>query len=155
MSSSQQSQTATRMFARVLGPFLVIVDVTAVARTADMRPLVSEFAASSLWSWVAGAFVLVFGLIVIALHPYWRGAAAIIVSLLGWLVALRGLLLLAFPKTFTSVANSMIDAKAWWVTICIAFALVDVYLTYVGWMPAPSRPTSKAANSKPDFPRAA
>lgn len=30
------------MFARVLGPFLVIVDVTAVVRTSDMKGLLSE-----------------------------------------------------------------------------------------------------------------
>ncbi|MDI3314080.1 MAG: hypothetical protein QJR12_07305 [Mycobacterium sp.] len=155
MSPSQQSQTTTRMFARVLGPFLIIVDVMAVVRTGDMRSVVAEFAASSLWSWVAGAFVLLFGLVIIALHQYWRGTAAIIVSLLGWLVGLRGLLLLAFPKTFVSVANSMLDAKAWWVTICIALALVGVYLTYVGWAPAPGRPTSEAAGSPPGLPRAA
>ena len=155
MSASQQAQTRTRMFARVLGPFLVIVDVTAVARTSDMKGLLSEFAASSLWSWVAGAFILLGGLIVVALHQYWRGAAAIIVSLVGWLVALRGLFLLAFPDTFVSLANNMVDAQAWWQGLCIVFAAVGLYLTYVGWIPARSLPTSQAPTSTPDLPRAA
>lgn len=143
------------MFARVLGPFLVIVDVTAVVRASDMRGLVSEFAANSLWPWVAGAFILLGGLIIIALHQYWRGAAAIIVSLVGWLVVLRGLFLLAFPQTFVSMANHMIGAEAWWRAVCIAFALVGLYLTYVGWAPESSRPTTQAASSTPDLPRAA
>jgi hypothetical protein len=155
MNTSQQLQTRTRMFARVLGPFLIIVDVTAVVRTPDMKAVVSEFAASSLWSWVAGAFVLLGGLIVIALHQYWRGTAAIIVSLLGWLVALRGLLLLAFPTTFVSLANNMIKAQAWWQATCIVFAAVGLYLTYVGWIPTPSRPTSQTDSSSRDLPHAA
>ena len=155
MSTSGQSQSRTRMFARVLGPFLVIVDLTAVVRTSQMRGLLSEFEATSLWPWVAGAFILLGGLIIIALHQYWRGAAAIIVSLLGWLVALRGLFLLAFPDTFVSLANKMIGAQAWWQAVCIAFAVVGLYLSYVGWMPVPSRPTSQAANAAPDLPHAA
>ncbi|ORA78644.1 hypothetical protein K3U93_24080 [Mycobacterium malmoense] len=155
MDASPQPQTTTRMFARVLGPFLVIVDVTAVARASDMQSLLSQFEANSLWTWVAGAFVLIFGLIIVALHQYWRGAAAIIVSVLGWLVTLRGLLLFAFPQAFVSVANNMIGAQGWWVTLCIVFALVGLYLTYVGWGPAPSRPTSQAATATPDLPRAA
>jgi len=155
MSVSQESQARTRMFARVLGPFLVIVDVTAVAHASDMQKLLSQFEATSLWTWVAGAFVLLFGLVMVAGHQYWRGAAAIIVSLLGWLVTLRGLLLLAFPKAFLSAANAMIGAQAWWVTLCIALALVGVYLTYVGWAPTPSRPTQQAAAVQPDIPRAA
>lgn len=155
MSASQQSPTATRMFARVLGPFLVIVDVIAVVRASEMRALVTEFEANSVWSWVTGAFILLFGLIVIAGHQYWRGAAAIIVSVLGWLIALRGLVLLALPKTVASLANNMVDAEASWVALCIVFALIGLYLTYVGWIPATSRPTSKATSSTPDLPRAA
>ena len=135
MNVSQQSQTPTRMFSRVLGPFLVILDVTAIARASDMQKLLSQFEANSLWTWVTGAFILVFGLIIVACHQYWRGAAAIIVSLLGWLVTLRGLLLLAFPKIFVSVANSVIGAQAWWLAVCIAAALGGLYLTYVGWAP--------------------
>jgi len=45
MNVSQQSQTPTRMFSRVLGPFLVIVDVTAIARASDMQKLLSQFEA--------------------------------------------------------------------------------------------------------------
>jgi len=141
MNVSQQSQTRTRMFSRVLGPFLVIVDVTAIARASDMQKLLSQFEANSLWTWITGAFILAFGLIIVAAHQYWRGAAAIIVSVLGWLVTLRGLLLLAFPQVFVSVANSMIGAQAWWVAVCIIAGLVGLYLTYVGWAPVPSRPT--------------
>ncbi|MCV7123372.1 hypothetical protein [Mycobacterium lacus] len=155
MNVSPQSQARTRMFARVLGPFLVIVDVIAVARASDMRSLISQFEANSLWAWVAGAFILVFGLVIVAGHQYWRGAAAIIVSLLGWLVTLRGLFLLAFPKAVASVANAMIGAQAWWVALCVVFTLVGLYLTYVGWAPTPSRPTQQTARVNPDLPRAA
>jgi hypothetical protein len=71
------------MFARVLGPFLVVVTATAVARTSDMRTLLSAFGANFVWPWVTGAFILLSGLVVVALHQYWRGVAAVIVSVLG------------------------------------------------------------------------
>jgi hypothetical protein len=46
MSSSQEPQHNTLMFARVLGPFLVISCVTAVVRASDMRGLVADFTAN-------------------------------------------------------------------------------------------------------------
>ncbi|BAX94970.1 hypothetical protein [Mycobacterium shigaense] len=155
MNASVLPEATTRAFARVLGPFLVIVDITAVARASDMRPVVSDFEASSLWSWVAGAFALICGLIVVAGHQHWRGTAAIIVSALGWLITLRGLLLLAFPKVFASAASSMLAAQGWWVAICIAFALIGLYLSYVGWLPASGRPAPHRTAATPDLPRAA
>jgi hypothetical protein len=120
------------MFARVLGPFLVIVTATAVARASQMRTLLSDFDANSLWPWVTGAFVLLSGLVVIALHQYWRGTAAIVVSLLGWLTALKGLIVMAFPHTYISAAESAVDATVWWRTVFVVLALVGLYLTYVG-----------------------
>ena len=155
MNPSPESQARTRMYARVLGLFLVIVDVTAVARASDMQTLLAQFEANSLWTWVTGAFVLLFGLIVVATHQYWHGAAAITISLLGWLITLRGVFLLAFPTAFVSLANSMIGAQGLWVSLCVAFAFVGLYLTYVGWGPAAGRPTSPAARAVPDLPRAA
>ena len=143
------------MFARVLGPFLVIACITAVARASQLPALVSDFGASPLWSWIAGSFVLVGGLVMIALHSYWRTPAAIIVSILGWLVALRGLLLLAFPAAFISMANTMVAMGALWRVLCIGFAVLGLYLVYVGWMPASRRPTADAASATPDLPRAA
>lgn len=155
MNSAQESQAKTRLFARVIGPFIVVVATTAVARTDDMRSLLSEFGANPVWPWVTGAFILLSGLVVVALHQYWRGAAAVIVSVLGWLTALKGLFLMAFPGTYMSVADSALDATAWWWAGFIVMGLIGLYLTYVGWAAAPSRPTSQATRSTPDLPRAA
>jgi hypothetical protein len=143
------------MFARVMGPFLVIVTATAVARGSDMRTLLTEFRANSVWTWVTGAFVLLSGLVVVALHQHWQGAAPIIVSLLGWLTALKGFLLMAFPQTYLSFASTAVDAVTWWRASFIAMALVGLYLTFIGWVPAPSRPTAQPTSSAPDVPRAA
>jgi hypothetical protein len=155
MSSSHQSQTRTRMFARVLGPFFVIICVTAAVRASEMPALISDFDANAMWSWVAGSFVLIGGLVTIALHSYWRNPAAVIVSILGWLVALRGLLLLAFPAAFVSMANSVVGMGALWLTVCIGFAVIGLYLTYVGWMPGSGRSALQATGATPDLPRAA
>src|SRR6201997_52432 len=155
MSSSQQQQSRTRLFARALGPFFFIVTVTAAARASDMRTLVLDFGANPAWPWVTGAFLLMGGLVVIALHQYWRGAAAVIVSVLGWVLALRGLFLMAFPQAFMSAVNNAIGMTALWVTVDLLVAVVGLYLTYVGFSPAASRPVSQADTSTTDVPRAA
>jgi hypothetical protein len=134
------------MFARVLGPYLVILTLTTVARASDMRELASQFGASPTWAYVTGAFILLSGLIVVALHPYWRGAAAITVSVLGWMTVAKGASLLALPQTYISAVNSAVEPSIWWQISFVAMALVGAYLTYVGWAPASSRTAPKAAS---------
>lgn len=154
MAISEQSQFRTQMFARVLGPYLVVVAATAVVRWTDLQTVVSEFSADSVWPWVTGAFVLLTGLTIVALHQYWRGAAAIIVSVLGWLTALKGLALMVFPDTLVSVANFVVDANTWWRALYIVVALVGLFLTYVGWSPS-RRPASHDTTVTQDLPHAA
>ena len=154
-SSQQQHHHRTNMFARVVGPYLVIIAATAALRPIDMKALLSQFEANSLWAWVVGAFILLLGLVTIALHPYWRGAAANIVSVVGWLVALKGLMLVAFAHTYFSIANSAIDAVGWWRGGVVVYGLIGLYLSYVGWMPQRTRPAPQAAASTHDIPRAA
>lgn len=104
---------------------------------------------------MTGAFVLMSGMVVVALHQYWRGAAAVIVTVLGWLTVLKGVFLMAFPRTYISAATSMLDTTAWWWSGFTVVGLIGMYLTYVGWAPAVSRPAPQAARSTPDLPHAA
>lgn len=147
MNSSQQPEYRTRMFARVIGPYLVAIAVAVILRPADMKTMLSLFEGNLLWAWVVGAFILLLGLTVIALHPYWRGAAAIIVSFMGWGVAAKGLMLVIWPRSYFSTANSAIDAVGWWQSAAVVYAIAGLYLTYVGWMPNRERRASRTTTT--------
>ena len=134
MSATPQIQPRTRLFARVLGPYLVIVALTMIGRSTFIVAMIEAFSADVSWPWVAGAFVLLMGLVVIALHPYWRGPAATIVSLLGCLTALKGIALMAFPQRYLSAGHTAVSAAPWWQAGCAVVVVVGLYLTYVGWV---------------------
>lgn len=125
----------TRMFARVLGPFILIVAGVAVLRAPHLTTLLAQFTDDAVWPWAMGALVLLAGLAIVAFHQRWRGAAAIIVSALGWVLVVRGLVLLASPELFEKVANRIIGTAGVWQPIYAATALIGLYLTYVGWRP--------------------
>ncbi|MCV7353679.1 hypothetical protein [Mycobacterium parmense] len=137
MSAPDQAQIRTRMFARVLGPFFTIVPTTVAVRGSYMQTLFTEFKANPMWPWLFGAILLMSGLIVIAFHQYWRSPAAIIVSVLGWFLAIRGVLLLTVPSAYDAAGNGIYSAGAtaaiWALFGCLASA--GLYLTYVGWKP--------------------
>jgi hypothetical protein len=139
MSTSEQAQVRTRMFARALGPFFTIVPTTVAVRGSYMRTLFTEFKANPMWPWLFGAILLIAGLVIIAFHQYWRSPAAIIVSLVGWFLAIRGVLLLTVPQAYNAAGDALYSSGAtaaiWAVFLCLASA--GLYLTYVGWKPQP------------------
>jgi uncharacterized membrane protein len=127
------------MFARVLGPFFTIFAIDDAVRRSYMRTLFTEFKANPMWPWLFGVILLVAGLVVIAFHQYWRSPAAVIVSVMGWFFAIRGVLLLTVPQVSNAapdaVHSSGATAVIWVESICLALA--GLFLTYVGWKPEP------------------
>jgi hypothetical protein len=142
VSTPEQSQLRTRMFARTLGPFFTIVPTTVAVRGSYIRTLFTEFKANPMWPWLFGAILLIGGLVIIAFHQYWRSPAAVIVSVVGWFLAVRGVVLLTVPRAFDAAGNAIYGSGAsaviWVLFICLASA--GLYLTYVGWKPASRKP---------------
>jgi len=156
MSTSEQSQIRTRMFARVMGPFLTIVPTTVAVRGHYMEVLFNEFKANPMWPWLYGAILLAGGLFIIAFHQYWRSPAAVIVSVVGWFFLIRGLLLLTVPQAYDAAGNAIYRTGASaviWV-LFIGLASAGLYLTYVGWKPERGTPEAVASPTE-DRPRAA
>ena len=155
MTVSERSEARTRMFARVIGPFLVILTATAIFRAPQVWEHASDYGTDPLLLWATGAFTLLAGLVVVALHPYWRGAAAIFVSVTGWITALKGFALTVFPDAGMSTANIAMHAEGWTRVAYVAFALIGLYLTYVGWVTPRDRPAPQPASGEKDLHSAA
>jgi hypothetical protein len=137
VTATDRSQR-TRSFARVLGPFIAVVPTIVAIRAASLGSQLSSFSTDPMWPWAVGALLFFSGLFVVAFHQYWRSIAAVIVSLFGWFLLLRGFALLAAPRLITEAAQSATDASGPAVgAVRVGFgllALCGLYLAYVGWI---------------------
>jgi hypothetical protein len=136
--ATQETQARTRAFARVTGPWLAIVPSIIMLRVSEMGALAAEFFENGLFVWFAGALLLFVGLLIIAFHQYWTSVAAVIISLFGWILALRGLLLMAAPEVYERAATAM-DTILFVRLIFGVLVAIGLYLTYVGWLAEPAR----------------
>lgn len=128
----------TRSFARVLGPFIAVVTAIVAIRAGSIGSQLSSFSTDPMWPWVLGALLFGGGLFIVAFHQYWRGVAAVIISLFGWFLLLRGFVLLAAPQLIVKGAEAATETTSATLGVVRAgfglLALCGVYLTYVGWL---------------------
>ena len=75
----------------MIGPFVAAATVIVAIRLPDLTGLVDDLFTNTVLPWILGAMMLFAGLIVIAFHQYWYSVTAVLISLFGWFVALRGL----------------------------------------------------------------
>jgi hypothetical protein len=133
MTAKPESRARTRTFARVLGPWLIIVPGIIAVRAAGMGTLAIEFFRNDLFVWFAGALLIFGGLLIVAFHQYWSGVAAVLISLFGWILLFRGVVLMAAPSLYAHVAMSVDEIPALR-GIFGVLVLAGLYLTWVGWL---------------------
>ena len=137
MSATLESKVRTRAFARVIGPFLVIVPGIIIIRAPGLGTILSAFFQNEALVWMMGALLFFCGLLIIAFHQYWSSPAAVMISLFGWFLALRGFILLAAPQLILRGATASMDMIP---AVRIGFSilvLIGLWLTYVGWLAKP------------------
>lgn len=136
-----EAQQRTRSFARVLGPFVTLATLIIAIRLPDLTGLLGGLFDNAVLPWMLGAAMLVMGLVVIAFHQYWYSVTAVLISLFGWFVALRGLAMMAIPSAIDSGANATVTNPGLLVAARVFFLLLTamgLWLTYVGWRREPA-----------------
>ena len=137
MPATPEARARTRAFARVIGPFLVIVPAIVAVRMPNIGTILTAFFENPMLVWLVGAMLLFGGLLIIAHHQYWSGASAIMISLFGWFLALRGVVLLAAPQLIARGAAAAMNMLP---IVQIGFGflvLIGLWLTFDGWIAKP------------------
>lgn len=131
MAATPESRARTRAFSRVIGPYIAIATGIVAYRLPQMGDL--DFFGQPIVVWAVGALLLFFGLVIIAHHSIWSTAPSVVISLFGWLLALRGFALMAAPDSMQRGVQTSMEV----VTIVRFFfagmVLVGVWLTWVGY----------------------
>ncbi len=72
--------------------------------------------------------------------PHWSGLSAILISLFGWFLALRGVFLLVAPQLYQRATSAAATSTNLMLLSHVFFGLISViglWLTYFGWVAKP------------------
>ncbi|WP_336801277.1 hypothetical protein [Kaistia sp. MMO-174] len=132
----------TRAFARVIGPFVAIVSVIAVFRMPEITAtaFLDAFFQNPVLVWIAGATLVLFGILILAQHPIWSSAPAVGISLFGWILLARGIALLTVPQAYERIVLTLANVTGLRIGAGL-LAIIGIWLASVGWRTPPaSRP---------------
>ena len=102
-----------------------------------MGTIASAFFQNEALVWITGGLLLFGGLLIIAHHQYWSGLSAILISLFGWFLALRGVALMAAPQLYASATSASMSMMP---IVQIGFGflvLAGLWLSFASWIAKP------------------
>ena len=118
--------------ARFFGLYLLIVAALWLIRQEQMRDLVKELFSRPEVLAVTGAINLMLGLAVVISHPVfewnWHG----LITLLGFLAILKGVLRIGFPKQDKRMAYALVKGSNYLVSFVIML-IIGLYPFYIGF----------------------
>jgi hypothetical protein len=123
----------TRALARVVGPYLVVTAAALFARQDTIALVFPAFMQDGPLVLATGAFTLMAGLTIIALHHHWTGASAIAVSLVGVAAALKGAMLMVAPTLGAAATAAVVRAPAAMLVVAALMLILGAWLSFVGW----------------------
>lgn len=130
---TEAQAAATRIAARAIGPYLIIVGLTLIVRAPDMALTLPAFMQNGPLVLATGAFTTMIGLIILALHHHWSSPAAIAITLIGAVATLKGAWLMVAPQLGAPLTALVVRADPVLLIVAICVVVVGAWLSFVGW----------------------
>src|ERR1700733_5927980 len=117
--------------AKLLGLYMLIVAVELMTRRHEFEGAVRDFASSKGLILFSGSISLILGLAVVIGHPVYEFNFRGLITLLGYILILRGMWRMAFPSRLQKKMAACFHQG--YKEILIIMIILGVYLTYTGF----------------------
>jgi uncharacterized protein YjeT (DUF2065 family) len=118
--------------AQVIGCYLVLVGLAMLIHQNRFKKLINDFLSHSTLISLSSSICLIFGLLIIADHNVWVGEWPMVITIIGWILILKGILRLFFPDAFVKLMKDLTE-KSPYMVMCWVRILVGLYLVWAGF----------------------
>ena len=124
---------SVNFIAQIVGLFFGLNAVGVLVNTAFYRRIVEEFIESPALCYLGGILALFFGLFILNFNNAWTADWTVIITIIGWLSVVKGVLLIVFPNVFLHLSNWMRKGDAILRYMSIIYLLLGLFLTVKGF----------------------
>jgi len=118
----------SKMLAGLIGPTLVAVGASMLLNLGSLPALIGQASGDAALILTTGMLIFVAGLAIVRVHNRWSGGWPVIVTVLGWLFVLGGLLRILFPTQLGSAAAGMAQETWFWVGEAVILLVLGGFL---------------------------
>ena len=130
----------TRIAARIVGPYLVIMAAALMVRAPVMPLLLPAFMQDGPLVFASGAFTAMAGLTLLAFHHSFRTPAAIIITLIAMTAIAKGAWLMIAPELGAPLTAAVVRSSPILLIVAALMLLAGAWLSFVGWLSKKENP---------------
>ncbi len=95
--------------AKLIGPILLVAGLALVANAGSFRKMAQDIVRIPIFLFLFGLLDLTAGLAIVLAHNVWVADWPLIITLLGWLGIVRGVIRILLPNQLIALASRMVE----------------------------------------------
>lgn len=119
------------LLAKIWGIALIILASAYIVNQKEYTKKLSSFAKSPLL-FFTGIFAILLGVIHVVIHNVWTSDWRLLITLLGWIMLLKGIVRLFFPGFVVTFLKKR-SFQPWYIPVVVFLLMIGVYLMFIGF----------------------
>jgi tellurite resistance protein TehA-like permease len=122
----------TIFMARIIALIYIPLGVAMITGQIKGKDMVTSYEKSPVITLFVGIFAVIAGTFLVTYHNIWVKDWPVLITLLGWVAVIEGVVFIAFPKPFLKVSKKMSKNEKVWSYFALAFGLLFGYFGFLG-----------------------
>lgn len=120
--------------AKTIGLYLIIISAAFIINANELKPMMLDMLKSPSLLLFSSILALVLGILIVVSHNIWVMDWRVIITLLGWLTLLKGVIRLFYPEFVMKKATKCVENKASYNIMMLIILLIGLTLLYFGYV---------------------
>jgi hypothetical protein len=127
------TMTTSKMIAGLIGPTLIAIAAAMLINFGSFPALAEEISHDPALIFVSGILLLVAGLAIVRAHNIWAGGWPVLVTVLGWLAVVGGLVRMLFPIQLAAIVAAVGQSAGLIAASAVVLLVLGVFLSFKGY----------------------
>lgn len=120
------------LLARLIGPFLLLVGIGWLLNVKNFHRIIEDFSNNSALVYITGLIAFIAGLAVVSTHNIWVTDWPIAITIIGWMMLIKGGCLVILPEISFKVARVLLKNVKLIIVPWMIMIAVGAFLTIKG-----------------------
>ncbi len=120
--------------AKIIGLYLVIISAAFMLKADEFKPMMLDMLKNPSLVLFSSILALIFGILIVVSHNIWDMDWRVIITILGWLTLLKGVMRLFYPEFVMKKVTKCVENKASYTIMMLITLFIGLVLLYFGYM---------------------
>jgi hypothetical protein len=121
--------------ARLMGPTFVVIALGMLINLGMYESMIAEALHPGVVFYLSGLLSLLAGLAIVNLHNRWQVDWRVIITVLGWLMTIGGIMRIILPQFTVAVGATIYSGRASTIVVALVVGTLGAFLSFTGYVP--------------------